>query len=153
MKRSPLTSLIGGIVLLIIVAAIGFYAAKGNWFSRSGGLGGGVYKESGSHISDYSAVFLTNTQVYFGKIVERNDRQLVLEDIFYLQVNGNSVQPEQKDKNASQDSQVSLVKLGNELHGPQDRMRINQEQIIFTESLKDDSKVVKAIADYHDKND
>lgn len=49
---------------------------------------------------------------------------------------------------SSAKSDVNLVKLGEELHGPNDRMKINKSQILFTESLRDDSKVVKAIGNY-----
>jgi hypothetical protein len=37
------------------------------------------------------------------------------------------------------------VKLGNEMHGPQDQMFIRNEHVLFVENLKDDSKVVQAI--------
>jgi hypothetical protein len=43
---------------------------------------------------------------------------------------------------------TSLVKLGEELHGPEDEMVINNEHIIFTERLKADSQVVSAIAEH-----
>lgn len=42
----------------------------------------------------------------------------------------------------------SLVKLGNELHGPEDKMSINLSQVLFVEDLKVDSKVVEAIRAY-----
>ena len=47
--------------------------------------------------------------------------------------------------------QLSLVKLGNELHGPQDKMEINDAHIIFIESLKQDGRVVEAIARYKEE--
>ena len=110
-------------------------------------MGGSLQKDTGSNISDYSAVFLTNGQVYFGKIYGRTDQALDLRNIYYLQVN-QQVQPEQKASAAATPTpqpQVSLVKLGNELHGPNDRMQISSNQVLFTESLKTDSKVVDAI--------
>jgi hypothetical protein len=88
----------------------------------------------------YQAVFLSNNQVYFGKISNVNSDYVDLNDIYYLQVQ-QSVQP--SDKNAN--PQVSLAKLGSELHGPEDRMRINRDQILFWENLKDNGKVVEAI--------
>src|SRR5688572_21694062 len=59
----------------------------------------------------YQAVFLTNGQVYFGKLSGANDSYLVLRQVFYLQTNSQQVQP-----NQDQNQNVSLVKLGNELH-------------------------------------
>ena len=94
----------------------------------------------------YQAVFLTNGQVYFGKFSRVGSQYAVLKDIYYLQVQ-QAVQP--KDSSTSSNSsQVSLAKLGGELHGPEDVMFINSSQVLFWENLKTDGKVAKAIADY-----
>ena len=93
----------------------------------------------------YQAVFLTNGQVYFGKVSHTDSSYVKLTDIYYLQVQ-QQVQP--KDQNSSQQPQVSLAKLGGELHGPEDVMYISRQQVLFWENLKDDGKVVKAIKDY-----
>ncbi len=91
----------------------------------------------------YQAVFLNGGQVYFGKIGKYNDRFLTLTDIFYLRVN-QQVQPGQ----TTSSNDVSLAKLGNELHGPQDQMILNRSEVQFWENLKDDGQVVKAITTY-----
>jgi hypothetical protein len=100
------------------------------------------------------AVFLTNGQVYFGKVGEVNKSYLTLSNIYYLNVN-QQVQPNQKDANGNSNSannSISLVKLGCELHGPVDRMVINRDQITFWENLKDDGQVSKAIAQWVQQN-
>lgn len=89
----------------------------------------------------YQAVFLNNNQVYFGKITTINDKSIVLTDIYYLQVQ-QGVQPEEKTQD---NQQLSLAKLGGELHGPEDTMFINPQQVLFWENLKNDGKVVQAI--------
>src|SRR5262245_44269387 len=63
--------------------------------------------------SEYQAVFLTNGQVYFGKLVNARDEYVTLTDIYYLQVG-----PQQGSGTSPTTSQqsISLVKLGNELH-------------------------------------
>lgn len=99
--------------------------------------------------SQYQAVFLNGGQVYFGKIGTLNDKYLTLSDIYYLRVN-QTVQPNQSNNSSSND--VSLVKLGCELHGPQDQMVINQGQVIFWENLKSDGQVTKAITEYKKQN-
>lgn len=95
----------------------------------------------------YQAVFLNNGQVYFGKITDLNKDYLNIADIYYLRVN-QQVQP---GKQPAQND-VSLVKLGCELHGPQDSMVVNREQITFWENLKDDGQVAKAVAEYQKQN-
>ena len=93
--------------------------------------------------SKYQAVFLTNNQVYFGKVSNLGSSFPTLTDIYYLQV----TQALQPKTNGTQ-PQINLVKLGGELHGPEDLMRINKDQILFVEDLKVDSQVVNAIKDY-----
>jgi hypothetical protein len=115
----------------------------------------------GSKEQDYvdsnkkQAVFLTNGQVYFGEIKSINKQYVDLQGIYYLNVN-QQVQPDQKtsatQQNTNQNSSISLVKLGCELHGPVDRMLINREQVTFWENLKDDGQVAKAIAQWVQQN-
>lgn len=99
------------------------------------------------------AVFLNGGQVYFGKISNLNDKFMRVSDIYYLRVN-QTVQPDQQTATGQQanSNDISLVKLGCELHGPQDSMVINQNQVIFWENLKDDGQVAKAVATYKDQN-
>lgn len=100
--------------------------------------------------SQYQALFLTNGQVYFGHIKNVNSGYVKLTDIYYLQVQ-QQVQP--KDNNQSgQQPQVSLAKLGSELHGPEDTMYVSRDQVLFWENLKADGKVTQAIKDYQSGN-
>ena len=99
----------------------------------------------------YQAVLLSNGQVYFGKIVDNDTNYVTLKDIYYLQV----VQqpplqgtPQAGQPAAQPQQSISLVKLGNELHGPVDEMHIGRTQILFYEDLKSDGSVVKAIDSY-----
>lgn len=112
---------------------------------------GGPQNESTYVNTDkYQAVFLNGGQVYFGHVSELNNKYLRIQDIYYLRVN-QQVQPDQK-KTTSSSNDVSLVKLGCELHGPEDAMTINREQIIFWENLKDDGQVAKAVASFKQQN-
>lgn len=113
----------GIIVILVAVLGVGAYALFAQTPTSEG----------------YSAVFLTNGQVYFGSIVEQQRDTIVLENIYYLQTNTADPTAEVTEAN------MSLVKLGNELHGPTDEMMINRDHVLFTETLRDDSKVVQAI--------
>jgi len=102
----------------------------------------------GVETDKYQAVFMTNGQVYFGHLSKLDSGYTELTDVYYLQVQ-QSVQPAE-NKTAEQ-PQVSLTKLGNELHGPTDKMHISRDQILFWENLKNDSTVAKAIKEYQDK--
>ena len=139
--RKLIVIIVGVIVALALVCATVFMAfSNGNGSSDSGATS--VDKDK------YQALFMTNGQVYFGKLSNVDGNYTKLKDVYYLQVQ-QAVQPATDDKKT--DPKVSLTKLGNELHGPTDEMNISRDQILFWENLKDDSTVVKAIKDYKDK--
>ena len=94
----------------------------------------------------FQAVFLNGGQVYFGKIHSLNGKFITIDNIYYLRVN-QQVQPNQTTADAS-NQDVSLAKLGCELHGPTDVMIINRDQVLFWENLKTDGQVAKAITAY-----
>ncbi len=126
-------------VLLVVVAVVGLA-----WFAEK--AWGGLTANSAVKSKQFQAVFLTNGQVYFGKVSHVDSSYVKVTDIYYLQVQ-QTVQPKDaKDTAANQ--QVSLAKLGGELHGPEDVMYVSRQQVLFWENLKTDGKVAKAISDY-----
>lgn len=96
----------------------------------------------------YQAVFLNNGQVYFGNIASIDARAIDLRNIYYLQTSNNGSTAAQPASNTN----VTIVKLGCELHAPYDEMIINRDQVIFWENLKDSGQVVQAIAKYRKDN-
>lgn len=122
-----------GVVVLLVLAVVGWML----WGKMAGGSSAEIKGDR------YQALFLTNGQVYFGKLANVDDKYVKLTDIYYLQVQ-QQVQPDQ-NKNSNQQPQVSLAKLGSELHGPEDTMMVNRDQVLFWENLKNDGKVVEAI--------
>lgn len=134
------------LTVIVIVVALGFLFREKIMPSGDSDIAQG----------NYQAVFLTNGQVYFGKLTKVEDRYLQLNSIYYLQVtpvlqtgtaDEVSGQPTQQQQ---QQQQLSLVKLGNELHAPVDEMFINRDQVLFIEDLKEDGKVVQAIKGYEE---
>ncbi len=119
------------IVIVILVVVGGWYCVD-------------RYTSITSLSKEYQAVFLDNGQVYFGKITKQKEHTIKLENIYYLQTEKKNSDETTNDKTGD----LSLVKLGNELHGPEDYMNINREHVLFIEDLRDDSKVVTAIRNY-----
>ena len=108
-------------VICIVIAAIVLIAAVS--FISSG--------------MKWKAVFLTNNQVYFGHFWDWPFASTItLRDVYYLQIN---------QLNATDQSQLKLVKLGSEIHGPTNEMVIPLSQILFYETLRSDSAIVKTI--------
>lgn len=137
-------------VIVVLVGVIAYPKAKD-----------AMDKKKADKETVYHAVFLSNGQVYFGKLDNPDARYVKLSQVYYLQLNqeqGQQVQPAEGDtqseqKTADQKPEFSLVKLGQELHGPEDQMVINKEHILFYEILKGDSNVVKAIKENKEKEE
>lgn len=97
--------------------------------------------------SKYQAVFLSSGQVYFGKLEQSTGEYLRLTDVFYLQTKTDT-ESENPQAATTDDTNVELIKLGNEIHGPQDEMIISRDQVLFFENLKSDGRVSQSIANY-----
>lgn len=115
----------------IVVAAVGG-AKPENKYVETGNL---------------QAVFLNTGQVYFGSIKSLNSKYVVLTNIYYLQTSSTGTAGA---SNAS--SNVTLVKLGCELHEPFDQMVINRDQVTFWENLQDGGQVAKAVKTFQQQN-
>ena len=118
-----------GLLIVIVVIAGAMFFAPGRFPSVDGGR--------------WQAVFLNNNQVYFGRLSESTKDYVALKEIFYLR----AVQPLQQGADVPSPA-LSLVKLGSELHGPEDVMYIPKSNILFWENLKTDSQVVQAITNF-----
>ena len=115
----------GKIILTIIVA---FIVIGAGWWLVDGA-------------TQWKAVFLTNNQVYFGHFWDVPfEGTITLRNVYYLQFS----QPGQ-DLNTQDQSQLKLVKLGSEIHGPTDEMVIPVSQVLFWETLRSDSAIVTTI--------
>ena len=128
--------LIVGAVLLLLVGGWLAYSK----FGSGGAIDGGKYQ----------AVFLSNGQVYFGKLSSAANDYYRLTNIFYLQTN--DANTSENPQNADSSGDVQLIKLGTEIHGPEDSMMINRDQVLFFENLKDDGKVTQSIKQYQEHN-
>lgn len=96
--------------------------------------------------NDYAAVFLVNGQVYFGKFDKKSEDELVMKEVYYLQNANNGLSSSTSGELPK--TGFTLVKLGQELHGPEDFMYINKSQVLFYEYLRADSQLVQTIQNY-----
>jgi hypothetical protein len=106
--------------------------------------------------SKLQAVFLNTGQVYFGHIDKLTKNFFVLTDIYYLQTSSTgttgATTSTTSTTSSPSSSNVSLVKLGCELHKPYDQMVINADQVTFWENLQSDGQVAKAVVAYQASN-
>ena len=141
-EKSKKPYIIGGAVFVaVVVAALGVWSLLSNPAGTSGIDGG-----------KYQAVFFTNGQVYFGKLQDFNDEYMKLTNVFYLQ-SAATEETDAKNPQATADDESkspTLIKLGDEIHGPQDEMVISRDQVLFFENLKSDGKVSASIEKYQE---
>lgn len=126
-----------GIIIVCVAIAL---AVVGLTLDKLGMIG----ERAAVKKNQYQAVFLTNNQVYFGKVIDMNPNTITLRDVYYLRNASNSTKDQQQQ--TDQQQQVSLAKLGeSEVHGPEDEMHLDRRQVLFWENIRDDSQVTKAI--------
>lgn len=89
-----------------------------------------------SATSSWQAVFLANNQVYFGSLQNEDANYVTLSNVYYLRT---------ADDLQKSGESLNLVKLGGELHGPEDTIYIPKSSILFWENMKDTSRVVQTI--------
>ncbi len=133
MRIEVFTVLLGIALLLVAVALYAGLAPQGA-------------ESKQINAKEYQAVFLTNGQVYFGKVTDLNAKYLVLKNVFYIENNATST----STTTPAQNSNYTLRKLGTtELHLPEDEMVVNRDTVTFWENLKDTSQVVTKINEYY----
>ncbi len=133
MRIEVFTVLLGIALLLVAVALYAGLASPGA-------------ESKQINTKEYQAVFLTNGQVYFGKVTTLNSKYLVLTNVFYIENNS----PSSSSTTSTQNSNYTLRKLGTtELHLPEDKMVVNYTTVTFWENLKDTSQVVTKINEYY----
>lgn len=131
----------GGIIALVLAAAIA------GWF---------IFRNVSSSTSlaidknKYQAVFMSGGQVYFGKLEVVNHDYVRLKQVFYIQ--SNSSDGATDSTKTTNNANMQLIKLGDEVHGPEDAMVINRDQMLFFENLKSDGKVAQLIQQYSQGN-
>lgn len=89
--------------------------------------------------SSYQVVYLTNGQAYFGKLQNTGGEYLVMKEPYAAQ----SVAP--KEGETQTGATTTLLKVSQQVYGPQDSIAIKSDQVSFWQNLRSDSKVTAAI--------
>lgn len=140
-KQKSVNKLLLTIVIGAVIAVLGL----ATWLLASMNSAASA---PGVDANKYQAVFLNNGQVYFGKLVQVNDQYLKLTKVFYIQDSTADATSTEKSDEQTTTGDKKLIKLGKEVHGPEDAMIINRDHVTMYENLKTDSEVVKLITQY-----
>ncbi len=111
------------IVVIIVLVALGVWV--GSWVS-------GLAKPNPSGPSEYSAVYLSTGDIYYGKLDWFPWPRI--KNVWFLQ----------RGVNAQNQPQLGIVPFNTAFWGPVDEVYLNPKQIIFWARLRNDSQVAKA---------
>lgn len=89
-----------------------------------------LYSQKTLSSKDYYAVFIDSGDVYFGELSKFP--YLSLSNIWYLQ----------KDESSKE---IGLAKFSESLWGPEDKIKLNSDKIVWISKLSKDSPVISAI--------
>lgn len=88
--------------------------------------------------SAYQVVYLTNGQAYFGKLQNVGGDYLVMTAPYTAQTVKDST-------STTADGTTTLLRVKDQVYGPQDSIAIKSSQVAFWQNLRSDSKVSQAI--------
>lgn len=128
-----------GIVAIAIAAGLLWW-----FFGRNIGIP--AYIET----SKYQVVCLQSGECYFGKISSVSSDTVQIKNVFYVQKSTDT--SSSTSTTDSSNNNLQLIKLGNEVHGPEDMMAISRSQVLYIENLKSDGKVTQTINTYYQQN-
>ncbi len=89
-------------------------------------------------------VVLSSGQTYFGKLKNTEGTFLTLENVYYSKADELPADATEEQRAATA-SNSTLVKMGSEVYGPENTLKLRADQVIFWQNLREDSKVAKAI--------
>ncbi len=124
------------LVFMVIVAFIGISLWQDGTFRN--------ISQSIRFKSSYQAIFLSNGQLYFGKITEITNEYIMMDSPHFLQLAqepGEQVEPEVQPE-------MKLISIKDEFHKPKDFVMIEKSSVIFIEELRDVSQIADAIENF-----
>lgn len=93
----------------------------------------------------FKAVYLENDQVYYAKVVREDSQNIYLDDVYYIQVEQQTIPAQEEGADPTVVSVPVLVKRGQEIHQPTGWMQLNRDKVIAIEEIGSDSEVLKEI--------
>lgn len=93
----------------------------------------------------WKAVFLDDGSVFFGKASSRwLSGDVVMTRVYYVH-SAEEIVRQAALTEAAAKPEINIIKLGSEIHGPTDKVRIKDGKILYIEELRANSTLVKAI--------
>ena len=97
--------------------------------------------------ANWYAIKLNNNEMYYGQIEDTSADPVIIKNVYYDYDMLNKT-----EKEAGAAASLRLVKKGKETYGPSGVMEVVRSNVAYMDVLKSDSKVLKAILDYENKD-
>jgi hypothetical protein len=125
--RRVLISL-GVVVLIIVVALVAAAIVRATTSSNS--------LASAVNPNEYQAVFLTNGQVFFGRLTVPGNDYYYLHHVYYLSSRAGT--------KAGQGA-LTIQKLTRDVHGPEDLVILSRSQVLYVENLRPNGRAAQIL--------
>jgi hypothetical protein len=96
----------------------------------------------------FYAVFLDDKEAFVGQITEITSAQIAMKNIYYLTFEATDSSGKTIANPQASDFKPTIKKLGQEIWGPKDFVRIDRLKVLYYTQLRPDSPIVKAIDNY-----
>ena len=138
------------LLLVILAVSVALNLALAGLIAYRGSTNGFNFGSSAPAASvnkdSYYAVFLNNKEAFVGHITAVSADNIDMANIYYLTFDPPTDAAGKVIANASpNDYKPALKKLGNEIWGPKDAVRINRQNMEYYTELRPDSPIVAAI--------
>jgi hypothetical protein len=128
-NASRATLAVIGVVVVVVIVVLA------SWV-------GGVGPFGQSTSSNWSAVFLTDSEVFFGHVKSINNDQIDLVNVYYLQRSQANTQTGQ----AAAPTQLAILGIvANQIQCPKDEVLINRQAVLNIQTLQPSSYVVSRL--------
>lgn len=100
--------------------------------------------------ASWYAVFVNsqNQEAFVGHVSDSNSTDLTMTHIYYLTFEAKDAAGNPIANPKPEDFKPVIKKLGQEVYGPKDFVKVNRQNLRYYTELRDDSQVVKAIVAY-----
>lgn len=86
--------------------------------------------------NEYQAVFLTNGQVFFGRLTVPGGDYYYLRHVYYLSSRAGT---------KSSQGGLTIQKLTNDVHGPEDLVVLSRAQVLYVENLRPNGRAAQIL--------
>ncbi|MFA6307762.1 MAG: hypothetical protein WCS88_00950 [Patescibacteria group bacterium] len=115
------------IIIIFLLAALWLFMSRVSSFEKD---------------NKFKAIYLENGQTYYAKIVKEDALNIYLDEVYYIQMEQQTISAEEEGAEAQVIEVPVLIKRGQELTRPEGAIQINRSKLVATEDIGADSQIL-----------